>query len=170
MHVLEAAGSALRFAAIMGWDIFWGLNLGFLFSAVVELGVLLAVIIGWQFTLAELVGGPLMIALMVLLFRMLLRPAMVQRARRQAELGLLGSMEGHAGMATEEKSGTIRQRIVSKQGLTSISHYFVMNWQMLWKDIIGGLLIAGALDAWVPQSFWSRFSRLYVQSATCRWH
>lgn len=222
MGILEAVGSAVRLAGIMGWDILWGLNLGFLFSAIVdvavsknemgrllpdsslrsvgiacglgaassscsyaavamarsifrkggnftasmvfqfaatnlviELGVLLAVIIGWQFTLAEFVGGPLMIALMVLLFRLLLKPVMVQRARQQAELGLRGSMEGHASMATGEKSGTIWQRIISKEGVTSISHYFVMNWQMLWKDILGGLLIAGALGAWVPQSFWS---------------
>ncbi|WP_455383243.1 permease [Salinispira pacifica] len=221
-HVLEAVVHALRLSGIMAWDILWGLNLGFLFSAVVdvavsknemgrllpdssprsvgiacglgaassscsyaavamarsifrkggdftasmvfqfaatnlviELGVLLAVIIGWQFTLAEFVGGPLMIALMVVLFRLLLKPAMVQRARQQAELGLRGSMEGHAGMATAEKSGTILKRIFSKDGFTSISHYFVMNWQMLWKDILGGLLIAGALGAWVPAGFWS---------------
>jgi hypothetical protein len=64
-------------------------------------------------------------------------------------------MEGHSEMAAVAKSGTIWQRISSKEGITAISHYFVMNWQMLWKDIVGGLLIAGALGALIPHGFWS---------------
>jgi len=223
MIVLHAIGNTLRLAGIMGWDILWGLNLGFLFSAIVdvavsknemsrllpnasfrsiatatglgaassscsyaavamgrsifrkggdftaamvfqfaatnlviELGVLLAIIIGWQFTAAEFVGGPLMIAILVLLFRGFLRPGMVSTARDQAEKGLRGSMEGHSEMATMAKPGTVWSRIVSREGITAISHYFVMNWQMLWKDIAGGLLIAGALGALVPHGFWSK--------------
>src|SRR6478735_5077702 len=54
-------------------------------NLVVELGIILAVLIGWQFTAGEFVGGPIMIALMAILFRRFLRPEMVDEARRQAD-------------------------------------------------------------------------------------
>src|ERR1700687_2451453 len=66
-------------------------------NLVVELGIILAVLIGWQFTAGEFVGGPIMIALLALLFRRFLKPSMVKDARRQADRGVLGRMEGHAG-------------------------------------------------------------------------
>src|SRR6266853_3683531 len=67
-------------------------------NLVLELGIILAVLIGWQFTAAEFIGGPVMIALMALLFRRFLKPEMVAEAQREAERGLLGRMEGHAEM------------------------------------------------------------------------
>lgn len=67
-------------------------------NLVLELGLLLAVLMGWQFTLAEFTGGPLMIAMLVLLFKVFLTPKIVEGARRQAEKGLEGRMEGHASM------------------------------------------------------------------------
>jgi hypothetical protein len=53
--------------------------------------------------------------------------------------------------------GTIWQRMTSDKGQTAISHFFVMDWASLWLDISGGLLIAGALAAWVPKHFWQAF-------------
>ena len=53
--------------------------------------------------------------------------------------------------------GTIWQRMTSDRGRTAISHFFVMDWASLWLDIGGGLLIAGALAAWVPKEFWQAF-------------
>jgi len=124
-------------------------------NLVVELGVILAVLIGWQFTAGELVGGPIMIALMALLFRRFLKPSMVTEAQRQAELGVAGRMEGHAEMDMSiPAGGTLSQRLRSSQGLTAISNFFVMDWAAVWMDVFGGLLIAGALAAWVPNSFW----------------
>jgi uncharacterized membrane protein YraQ (UPF0718 family) len=123
-------------------------------NLVVELGIIMAVLLGWQFTAAEFVGGPLMIVLLALLFRTLLRPSMVQAARQQADKGLRGVMEGHADMDMSVTEGSIWSRITSPQGFTAISHYFVMDWVSIWKDIAGGLLIAGALGAWVPERFW----------------
>ncbi|HWW90849.1 MAG TPA: permease [Solirubrobacteraceae bacterium] len=124
-------------------------------NLVLELGVILAVLIGWQFTAAEFVGGPVMIALMAMLFRRFLKPEMVAEARRQAERGLLGRMEGHAEMDMSVGEGTsISRRLRSPRGFTAISDYFVMDWAAVWVDIAGGLLIAGALAAWVPNSFW----------------
>ena len=124
-------------------------------NLVVELGIILAVLIGWQFTAGEFLGGPIMIALMALLFRRFLKPAMVEEARQQADRGLLGRMEGHAEMdMSVTNGGSLRQRLRSPQGFTAISNYFVMDWAAVWMDIFGGLLIAGALAAWVPNSFW----------------
>jgi uncharacterized protein len=124
-------------------------------NLVVELGVILAVLIGWRFTAGEFIGGPIMIALMALLFRRFLKPQMVEEAGRQADRGVLGRMEGHAEMdMSVGGEGSIWQRIRSPQGFTAISNYFVMDWAAVWMDIFGGLLIAGALAAWVPNSFW----------------
>ena len=217
----NAAAAALYFAAAMGWEVLWGLILGFTLSAmvdaivskaelqrllpdasagsiarasllgaassscsyaavaiarslfrkggdftaamafqfastnlVIELGVLLVVLMGWRFGAAEFVGGPIMIVLLAVLYRLLLRPNMVTAARQQAERGLQGRMEGHAGMATMAKTGRWQDKLTSKQGWDAISHYFVMNWAMLWKDIAIGLLISGTLGALVPNTFW----------------
>jgi len=219
--VLTALGHALYMAAAMGWEILWGLLLGFALSAmvdvlvpksrmqallpddragsitratllgaassscsyaataiarsifrkggnfsaamafqfastnlVIELGVLMIVLLGWAFAGAEVVGGVLMIVLIVLLFRLLLSRRAVDAARAQAEQGVAGGMEGHADMATADKSGDWRQRLTSADGWTEISHYFVMNWAMLWKEIGAGLLISGALAALVPTTVW----------------
>src|ERR1700732_4388657 len=64
-------------------------------NLVVELGVILALLIGWQFTLAEFIGGPIMIILLAVLFRLFLRQRLLDAARAQADQGLGGSMEGH---------------------------------------------------------------------------
>jgi uncharacterized membrane protein YraQ (UPF0718 family) len=126
-------------------------------NLVLELGILLAVLMGWQFTLAEFTGGPLMIAIMVLLFKAFLTPKIVEAARQQAEKDLQGRMEGHAAMDMSVHEGTIWQRMTSDKGRTAISHFFVMDWVSLWIDIGAGLLIAGALAAWVPKHFWQAF-------------
>ncbi|MDE3081301.1 MAG: permease [Paracoccaceae bacterium] len=123
-------------------------------NLVIELGILLVVLMGWSFGAAEFVGGPIMIALLVVMFRFFQRPHMVRTARKQADRGLQGRMEGHAGMATMAKAGSWRDRLASEEGWDAISHYFVMNWSMLWKEIAVGLLISGTLGALVPNSFW----------------
>jgi uncharacterized membrane protein YraQ (UPF0718 family) len=124
-------------------------------NLVVELGIILAVLIGWRFTAAEFLGGPIMIALMAVLFRRFLKPSMVEEARRHADRGLIGRMEGHAEMdMSVTEGGSLWRRLRSPKGFTAISNYFVMDWAAVWMDIFGGLLIAGALAAWVPNSFW----------------
>ena len=126
-------------------------------NLVAELTIIIIVLMGWQFAAAEFVGGPLMVVVMALLFRIFLSRKLVAEARTQAERGLKGKMEGHAEMDMSVTEGSLWQRITSKDGLTAISHYFVMDWAAVWKDIAGGLLIAGALAAWVPANFWKEF-------------
>jgi uncharacterized membrane protein YraQ (UPF0718 family) len=126
-------------------------------NLVVELGIIMALLLGWQFTLAEFIGGPLMIGLLALLFRRFLTQRLVDEAREQADKGLAGSMEGHAEMdMSVHRSGSVWQRLRSPEGFTATANYFVMDWAAIWRDIVGGLLIAGALAAWVPESFWQR--------------
>jgi hypothetical protein len=124
-------------------------------NLVVELGVILALLMGWQFTVAEFVGGPIMIVALAVVFRLGLRRKLLDEARRQAEKGLAGSMEGHAAMdMSVQRDGSLRQRLFSPEAFTSVSHVFVMEWAAIWKDLVGGLLIAGAIGAWVPDAFW----------------
>lgn len=224
MQIVTAIGHALWLALSMLWQIFWGLSLGFLFSAVIEvavskaemssllpdasprsltlagllgaassscsyaavamarsivrkggdftsamafqfaatnlvleLGILMWVLISWQFAAAEFIGGPVMIIVLALLFQFFLSERMKKAAIEKANEGLAGSMEGHAEMAMSEQQGTWVQRLFSKDGWVAISHGYVMNWVMLWRDIGVGLLVAGALGAWVPARFWQMF-------------
>src|SRR6266704_2835813 len=124
-------------------------------NLVVELGIILALLIAWQFTLAEFVGGPIMIVLMAVAFRLFVRKRLVDAARRQADRGLAGSMEGHAAMDMSiAAGGSFWRRLLSPGGYTSVSHIFVMEWAAVIRDVAGGLLIAGAIGAWVPDTFW----------------
>ncbi|MBE7189925.1 permease [Jatrophihabitans endophyticus] len=125
-------------------------------NLVIELGIVLALIIGWPFTLAEFVGGPIMIAVVALLIRRLLTPKLIDAARRQAERGLAGSMEGHAAMdmSVPVERGVLRT-LVSARGSTAVSETFVMEWASIIRDLGLGLLVAGAASAWIPNAFWS---------------
>jgi uncharacterized membrane protein YraQ (UPF0718 family) len=156
-------------------------------NLVVELGIILALLLGWQFTLGEFVGGPIMIAVLAVLFRLLLsrrgrgsgagaeagsgtesgseagsgagsESQLVRSAREQASRGIAGSMEGHAAMdMSVQGDGPFLRRLLSGPGFTSVSHVFVMEWAAILRDLVGGLLIAGAIAAWVPDSFWGHF-------------
>jgi hypothetical protein len=123
-------------------------------NLVVELSVLLAVLLGWQFMLAEFTGGPIMIGIMVVLLRMTLKPKVIEAARKQAARNIPGRMEGHAAMDMSLHRGTFWQKLRSPAGITASTHYYWMDWYSLWPDIAGGLLISGALAAWVPARFW----------------
>src|SRR2546423_7685727 len=128
-------------------------------NLVIELGIIMWLLLGWQFVLGEFVGGPLMIVFLALVFRLFLSRRLVEEARAEAEKGRLGSMEGHAGMdmAVEDRGRSLGRRLRSPEGFTAIANYFVMDWAAVARDVFGGLLIAGALAAWVPSSFWQRF-------------
>jgi len=127
-------------------------------NLVIELGVILALLMGWQFTLAEFTGGPLMIVFLAVLFRVFLRDKLLVKAREQADRGLAGSMEGHAAMdMSVRREGSFARRLLSGEGFTSVSHVFVMEWAAIIRDLVIGLLVAGAIAAWVPDSFWRAF-------------
>jgi uncharacterized protein len=161
---LGAASSSCSYAAVaLSRSLFrkganFTASMAFQFAStnlVIELGLIMALILGWQFTIAEFVGGPLMIVLLALVFRALLRRRLVDEAREQADRGAVGHMEGHAEMDMSiQEGGSLWQRLRSPAGFTATANYFVMDWASIWLDIFGGLLIAGALAAWVPDSWW----------------
>jgi uncharacterized membrane protein YraQ (UPF0718 family) len=161
---LGAASSSCSYAAVaLARSLFrkgadFTASVAFQFAStnlVVELGIIMWLLLGWEFVVGEFIGGPLMIVFLVLLFRVFLRRRLVEEARDHAERGAVGRMEGHAEMdMSVHARGSIPRRLVSPEGFTSTSHYFVMDWAAIWIDIVGGLLIAGALAAWVPDSFW----------------
>jgi uncharacterized protein len=127
-------------------------------NLVIELGVILALLMGWQFTVAEFAGGPIMIVVIAVLFRLYLREKLLREAREQADRGLAGAMEGHAAMdMSVGGSGSFRKRLFSGTGFTAVSHVFVMEWAAIIRDLVIGLLAAGAIAAWVPDSFWHAF-------------
>jgi uncharacterized membrane protein YraQ (UPF0718 family) len=127
-------------------------------NLVIEFGVILALLMGWQFTLAEFTGGPIMIVVIAVLFRLTLRERLLREARVQADRGIAGSMEGHAAMdMSVQRPGSFASRLFSSDGYTAVSHVFVMEWAAIIRDLIIGLLATGAIAAWVPDSFWQSF-------------
>jgi uncharacterized membrane protein YraQ (UPF0718 family) len=125
-------------------------------NLVFELGLVLLILLGWQFLGAELAGGVLMVLLLAVVLRLTLSRRLVDQASTQAAKGLLGRMEGHGAMDMSVTDGPFLRRLLSPRAYTSISHYFFMNIYSLWSDLLLGFLIAGALGSWVPDSFWSK--------------
>src|ERR1700744_6694139 len=88
-------------------------------NLVIELGIIMALLLSWQFTLAEFVGGPIMIVLVAVAFRLFVRRKLIEAARQQADRGLAGSMEGHAAMDMSIASdGSFWRRLGSREGYT----------------------------------------------------
>ncbi len=127
-------------------------------NLVFELGLVLLILLGWQFVAAEFAGGLLMALILWVLFKLTLRQRMVDAAKLQAERGVVGSsMEGHGEMDMSITEGSLLRRLLSRRALTAISHYFFMDVYSIYIDLGLGLLIAGAVAAWVPDSVWRAF-------------
>jgi uncharacterized membrane protein YraQ (UPF0718 family)/YHS domain-containing protein len=103
-----------------------------------ELGLVLWVLIGWQFALAEYVGGLVMIALMWAMLRLFVSRRDEAVAREHAQ----GADAGHQHHTAGGERGW-RERIASPQAWSDVAHNFRGDWQMLWKEILLGFLLAG---------------------------
>ena len=124
-------------------------------NLVFELGLVLLILLGWQFVAAEFAGGLLMAVILWIIFKLTLRQRMVDKARSQAEQGIVAStMEGHGDMDMSITEGPFLGRLFSARAFTAISHYFYMDVYSLYFDLGLGFLIAGALAAWVPNAWW----------------
>ena len=127
-------------------------------NLVFELGLVLLILLGWQFVAAEFAGGLLMAVILWILFKVTLRQRMVEGARRQAERRVFGSThEAHGEMDISITDGPFLSRLFSRRAFTAISHAFYMDLNGLYVDLGLGFLIAGALAAWVPNSWWQAF-------------
>jgi uncharacterized membrane protein YraQ (UPF0718 family)/YHS domain-containing protein len=162
---LGAASSSCSYAAIgIGKSLFQrgasaASALAFQFAStnlVWELGLVLWVLIGWQFTVAEYVGGIVMIVLMTLLLRLFVSRQLEQEAREHAVEADTGHQHHIAG---EQLS--VRQRVTSMRAWSDVAHNFRGDWQMLWKEITIGFLLAG----FVAQFGNGFFEHLFIRHA-----
>ncbi|HEX3550336.1 MAG TPA: permease [Candidatus Elarobacter sp.] len=127
-------------------------SLAFLFSStnlVIELGVILWLLMGWQFTAAEWIGGLVLIAVMAVLVRLTYPAALVEEARRH-----LDEATGHDHGSMEGEGATPLERLRDPATRVAIAQNFTMDVGMLWKDLAGGFVIAGLLAAFVPGGAW----------------
>ena len=128
-------------------------SLAFLFAStnlVIELGIILYLLMGWQFTAAEWIGGVVLIVIMSMLVRLTYPAKLVEEARRHPEPG-----GGHEHEAMTLAGTTLWQKLGDPRARIIIAQNFAMDWAMLWKDLVGGFLIAGALSVFVPADFWA---------------
>jgi uncharacterized protein len=128
-------------------------------NLVVELGIVLFLLMGWQFTAGEWIGGVVLVVIMGLIVRATYPRRLVEEARHHPEAG--GGGHDHGDMA--EASGDLWQKLARAETWVQVAHGFVMDWSMLWKDLALGFLIAGALAAFVPDGVWQA---LFVKGAS----
>jgi uncharacterized protein len=133
--------------------------LAFQFSStnlVIELGIVMWVLIGWQFTLAEFVGGLVLIVIMTLLLRLFVSRRLEEKAREHAQEADSGHQHQTAG-----EHMTVRQRLTSVRAWSDVAHNFRNDWSMVWKEIVIGFVLAGFVGQ-LPNSF---FNALFLTSA-----
>ncbi len=119
-----------------------------------ELGLVLWVLIGWQFTVGEYVGGIVMIGLMVVLLRLFVSGRLEQQAREHA----IGAEAGHQHHSAGEQLGW-RDRLASMRAWSDVAHNFRGDWQMLYREIGVGFLLAGFVAQFDRGFFASVFIR-----------
>jgi uncharacterized membrane protein YraQ (UPF0718 family)/YHS domain-containing protein len=163
--VLGAASSSCSYAAVaIGKSLFEkgasaASALAFQFAStnlVWELGLVLWVLIGWQFTVAEFVGGIVMIGLMAALLRLFVSPRVEAKAREHARAADPGHMHH-----TNSTNLPWRRRLRTVDAWSDVAHNFRADWQMLWKEITIGFLLAG----FVAQLGNGFFESLFVRHA-----
>ena len=136
-------------------------SLAFVFAStnlVAELGIVLYLLMGWRFMAGEWIGGVMLVAILSALVSLTYPARLVEAARHYPEPGA-----GHQHGDVAEEPGTIMQKLGRRQTWVSVAQSFIMDWSMLWKDIVLGFLIAGALSVFVPKGVWQA---LFVQSAS----
>ena len=129
-------------------------SLAFLLAStnlVIELGIVIAIFLSWQFVVGEYVGGLLLILLMWLVVKMSLPESLEEEARDRAR-----EVEGDE---EESSSGNWKERLISREGWQQVASRYVMEWHMVWRDVTVGFTVAGIIAAFVPQSF---FQSLFV--------
>jgi hypothetical protein len=163
--VLGAASSSCSYAAIaIAKSLFQGgasaaSALAFQFAStnlVFELGIVLWVLIGWQFAAAEFIGGLILIVAMAVLLRLFVSKRLEEQAREHAQAADTGHQHHMAG-----ETMTIRQRLTSVEAWSDVAHNFRDDWTMLWKEITIGFLLAG----FVGQLHNSFFNSLFITHA-----
>jgi uncharacterized membrane protein YraQ (UPF0718 family)/YHS domain-containing protein len=127
-------------------------------NLVFEIGIVMWIFLGWQFTLAEFVGGLLLVTLMWAAMRWLVTRQLEESAREHAQAAQAGHQHATAGA----QGFSWRERLTSTGAWSDVAYNFRGDWEMLWKEITGGFLIAGFI-ALLPMSF---FNDLFITDAS----
>lgn len=125
-------------------------------NLVVELGIIIAIFLGWQFVVGEYVGGLILIGLMWLVIRLTRGIAPIEEARDRAQ-----ASQSENGDGSEERSSW-REKIRSRDSWAMVAQRYVMEWMMVWKDVTVGFTVAGIIAAFVPRDF---FEWLFIGGA-----
>lgn len=125
-------------------------------NLVLELGLVLWILIGWQFAISEYVGGVVMIGLLALIARFFFKPRLVEAAyqRLNARAAAVTGHEHH-GVSGDETREPFRQRVTSAAGWADAASYTMADLTMLRKELLFGYLVAGFLAVLVPPSAWN---------------
>ena len=126
-------------------------------NLVFEIGIVMWIFLGWEFTLAEFVGGIVLIALMWAGIRLFVTRRLEEEARAHA----IEAQTGHEHHMAGTEGLSLRQRLTSVGAWSDVAHNFRGDWEMLWKEITGGFVIAGFI-ALLPMSF---FNDLFITDA-----
>lgn len=114
-------------------------------NLVIELGILILIFLGWQFLAAEIVGGLVLIAISSVLIKLTYPKSWLHAAREKVE----------EEETDEEEDFDWRDRIGSRMGWHMVGHKFVMDWKMVWKEILIGFTVAGFIAVLVPRDWWA---------------
>lgn len=121
-------------------------------NLVIELGIIIAIFLGWQFVVGEYIGGILLILISWLLIRIINPKKLIKKARKNLE-----DKEDEA--SDSEKSW--KKKIKSETSWAKVAKQYAMEWKMVWKDVTLGFTIAGVVAAFVPDAF---FQTLFINT------
>ncbi len=121
-------------------------------NLVIELGIIIAIFLGWQFVVGEYVGGILLILFAWLVYRLTRPKKMINHARRHLR-------EEEGDNDSENQKMDWQDKITSMKGWQQVAKKYFMEWKMVWKDVTVGFTIAGIIAAFVPSSF---FQTLFI--------
>lgn len=155
-----AALSAARALILKGAHFVAGV--AFMFAStnlVIELGILIFIFLGWEFVVAELIGGVIMIVVSATLIRLTYPKAWLEAARDRVEEAADGGGDDFDW----------KERIRSREGWRMVGHNFVSEWRMVWEEIVIGFTIAGFVAVLVPASWWGMIFLLELQGDLPQW-
>ncbi|WP_297336860.1 permease [Algoriphagus sp.] len=120
-------------------------------NLVIELGIIISIFLGWQFVVGEYVGGAMLILISWFLIRIIKPKKLIEQARK------------NLGKAKEEDHSdqSLKKRIQSSENWAKVGKQYVMEWNMVWKDVTIGFTIAGIISGFVPDSF---FHSLFINT------
>jgi YHS domain-containing protein/uncharacterized membrane protein YraQ (UPF0718 family) len=130
-------------------------------NLVIELGIVLVILMGWQFAAAEFIGGPIMIILLAIFGGFVLRGALVEQARTRLQQGVVGGHDHQAmvGISEERQAELEREpwggKLTSKAAWSDAASYTMADITMLRKELVIGYVVAGFLAVVVPMRAWN---------------